>query len=41
MTLQRLNNATLSLSSNWGEKARPLLQISEEIQKKLESDSHG
>jgi geranylgeranyl diphosphate synthase, type II len=36
MTLQRLNNATLSLSSNWGVKARPLLQIAEEIQKKLE-----
>jgi geranylgeranyl diphosphate synthase type II len=41
MTLQRLNSATLSLSSNWSAKARPLLQIAEEIQKKLESDSHG
>jgi geranylgeranyl diphosphate synthase type II len=36
MTLQRLNNATLSLSSNWGTKAQPLLQIADELRKKLE-----
>jgi geranylgeranyl diphosphate synthase, type II len=36
MTLQRLNNATLSLSSNWGPKAQPLLQIADELRKKLQ-----
>lgn len=41
MTLQRLNNASLSLSSNWGPKAQPLLQFAEEIQKRLEVTDHG
>jgi geranylgeranyl diphosphate synthase, type II len=41
MTLQRLNNACLGLNSNWATKAQPLLVISEEIRKKLETLNHG
>jgi hypothetical protein len=37
MTLQRLNSATLSLSSTWGEQAQPLVQIAQEFTRRLEN----
>ena len=38
-TLMRLESATKSLSSNWGDAAVPLLQIAAEVSKKLETPS--
>jgi geranylgeranyl pyrophosphate synthase len=37
MTLQRLSTAQLSVESAWGEKAKSLLTVANEIQSKLES----
>jgi hypothetical protein len=41
MTLQRLNSATLSLSSTWTEQSLPLVQIAEEFARRLESAGNG